>query len=83
MILLKIDRFENNKYQTMEIVIKTSKWYLSSRLIFVVTVLAMPIFFDLYANFDMPIAYVFFVLVLLFSLWITLFFFNNLFMVPL
>lgn len=58
----------------MEIVIKTSKWYLFSRLTFVFMVLAMPILFALYANFDMPIAYIFFGLVLLFSLWITLFF---------
>ncbi len=37
-------------------------------------VLAMPILFALYANFDMPIAYVFFGLVLFYGLCITLFF---------
>jgi hypothetical protein len=58
----------------MEIVIKTSKWYFFSRLTFVAMVLAMPILFALYANFDMPIAYVFFGLVLFYGLCITLFF---------
>jgi hypothetical protein len=58
----------------MEIVIKTSKWYLFSRLTFVAMVLEMPILFALYANFDMPIAYVFFGLVLFYGLCITLFF---------
>lgn len=58
----------------MEIAIKTSKWYLFSRLTFVVMVLAMPILFALYANFDMPAVSVFFCLVILFSLSITIFF---------
>lgn len=58
----------------MEIKIKANKWYLFSRLTFVVMVLVMPILFALYANFDMPIAYVFFGLVLFYGLCITLFF---------
>ncbi|MFA9213553.1 MAG: hypothetical protein ACEQSR_06865 [Candidatus Methylacidiphilales bacterium] len=67
----------------MEIVIKTSKWYLFSRLTFVVMVLAMPILFALYANFYMPISYVFFVVVLLFCFWIILFFTITFLLLPL
>ncbi len=58
----------------MEIEIKTSKWYLFSRLIFVLWLLVMPILFALYTNFDTPAVYVLFVLVILFCLWIILFF---------
>lgn len=58
----------------MEIEIKTNLWYLLFRLIFIAIFQTMPILFALYANFYMPIAYVFFCLVLFYGLCITLFF---------
>lgn len=58
----------------MEIEIKTNLWYLLFRLIFIAIFQTMPILFAFYTNFDRPAVYVFFCLVILFSLSITIFF---------